>query len=104
MTTLPGRRRPHTEPGEMSWIALPVGARYGIVGEVMRAGSWCRHNAGPGTPRDVFFSCPEAPSDAAPVRKAWCHLLHCSAECVPAKVNRRCRSMQRVAPENSSRA
>jgi len=39
-----------------------------------------------------------------PGRTAWCHLLHCSAVGVPAKVNRRCRSMQRVAPENSSRA
>ena len=36
MTTLLGRRRPHSEPGEMSWIALPGGARSHNVREVPR--------------------------------------------------------------------
>jgi len=52
----------------------------------------------------VSFDSHERTRNRLPGRTAWCHLLHCSAAGVPAKVNRWCRSMQRVAPENSSRA
>ena len=58
MTTLPARRRPASEPGEMFWIALPGGARSHNVGEVPRcrevvAAIWrTRHPE-----RRVFFGC-----------------------------------------------
>ncbi len=87
-------------------IALE-GARRGLKGVRLRGGVFStgacvKGQAGSPPPQSRRRAIVEQAPDTGG-RGVWCHLLHCSAVCAPAKVSRRCRSMLRVAPENSSR-